>query len=73
MKSELRLDVFGTRMTAVRSNGYWLLLRLGPDGKRRPAGISIPAELSRAEIPEYLAVIFHESATSRHNQVRVLP
>jgi hypothetical protein len=71
--SELRLDVFGRRMTAVQAHGHWSLFLLGPDGKRRPADISIPSDLSRDEIPGYLADIFHEIATPRHNQVRVLP
>ena len=60
-------------MAAVRSNGRWSLFLLGPEWKRRPAGVSIPPELSRNQIAGYLADIFHEIATPQNNEVGILP
>ncbi len=60
-------------MAVVRERDQWQVYLLGPEGKRRPAGLSVPASLTAEEIPEYLGDLMHEIATPRHNEVRVLP
>ncbi|MFC0682893.1 hypothetical protein ACFFGH_34125 [Lysobacter korlensis] len=71
--TELRLDVFGRRMAVARRGDQWQVYLLSAEGKRRPAEISIPAALSAAEVPGYLADLLHEIATPRNSEVRLLP
>jgi hypothetical protein len=68
----LRFDVFGRRIDVERTANGWVALVPGTDGKRRPAQIAIPSELKAEEIGQYLGDLFHESATPRHPNVRVL-
>ena len=64
-------DVFGRRVTVIRSDGKWNAFYGGTDGKRRLArDIMIPAELSEAEIERYLADLCHEWANLRPSEVR---
>lgn len=71
--SRIKLDVFGRHMMAERTSTGWQLFDLGSDGKRRPAtDIVIPDFIAEAEIEQYLADIFHESATRKHPGVRRL-
>lgn len=47
------------------------LFDLGPDGKRRRAtDVVVPDFVTEAEIDQYLADVFHESATALHSAVR---
>ena len=74
MSSErVKLDVFGRLMLAERTAAGWQLFDLGFDGKRRPAkDVVVPDFVSDAELEQYLADIFHESATGKHAGVRRL-
>lgn len=74
MPSErIKLDVFGRLMLAERTATGWQLFYLGFDGKRSPAkDVVVPDFISDAELEQYLADIFHESATGRHPGVRRL-
>jgi hypothetical protein len=42
---------------------------MGNEGKRRPAGLAIPSDVTHAELPQYLYDIFHESATPTNGDV----
>ena len=47
-------DVFGRRVTVLRSDGQWDAFYGGPDGKRRQArDIVIPSALQAEEIERY--------------------
>lgn len=65
---ELRFNVFGQHIAVVGSAGTWQAIHFGNEGKRRPADFVIPAGLAEAELAEYLADLFHESATPRRNE-----
>jgi len=70
----VKLDVFGRLMLAERTPSGWELFDLGSDGKRRLArDIVVPDFVSESELDQYLADLFHESATSRHPAVKRLP
>jgi hypothetical protein len=74
MPGEIRLDVFGRMMTAERADGRWRLRDVGADGKRRPANdVVVPGFVGEDELVQYLADVFHESATGRHPEVRRIP
>ena len=73
MASErLRFDVFGRRIDVARTSDGWAAYFPGNDGKRRAANVPIPRELGADEIGRYLGDVFHESATPRHPNVRLL-
>ena len=64
-------DVFGRRVTVVRSDGKWNAFYGGADGKRRLArDIVIPSELQAEEIARYLSDLCHEWASTRSPDVR---
>jgi pimeloyl-ACP methyl ester carboxylesterase len=71
--NEWRFNVFGTLVAVTGEPGAWRAFYLGVEGKRRPADFIIPDDVSGAELREYLADLFHENATPRNNDVRVLP
>lgn len=72
--NRVKLDVFGRLMLAELTASGWQLFDLGPDGKRRLAqDVAVPAFVSENELEQYLADLFHESATGRHCGVRRLP
>lgn len=73
MPSRLTFDVFGKRMLVEGSPGNWRLFALGPEGKRAPVEVAIPAFIREAELEQYLGDIFHETASPRHPTVRRLP
>ena len=70
----MKLDVFGVKtLEIVRQNDGWRAFYCGEEGKKRLANdIAIPNDLSESEVVEFVADIFHEYATLRHNQVVVL-
>jgi hypothetical protein len=73
MKREvLRFDVFGHRIDVLRTDEGWRAVFPGGEGKARPANITIPSELGSGEIAQYLADLYHESASPRHPTVRLL-
>lgn len=69
-----RFDVFGRRIGIVRVETGWAAFVLGEDGKRRPADFPVPAFLAEEDLQQYLADLFHESASRAHPEVtRRLP
>lgn len=73
MAAEYRFDVFGNRV-AIRAveGGGWQAFALGNEGKRRPAGFVVPAFIQAADLRQYLADLFHESAKRSNDQVTPL-
>jgi hypothetical protein len=47
----------------------WVAHLVGNEGKRRPAGLAIPFDLTHAELSQYLYDIYHESATPTDGDV----
>lgn len=72
MRGLLRFNVFGTLVGIQRSGTDWNAYYLGSEGKRRPADFVIPEFIEEAELSQYLADFFHESATSCNSEVRLL-
>lgn len=66
---EYRFNVFGMPMAITGVPGQWQAFRLGPDGKRRPAGIIVPADVQAHELGEYLADLYHEHARPKNHVV----
>jgi hypothetical protein len=68
--TSLELDVFGTRVRAVRDEGRWSLFYLGADGKKRPAtDLLVPDSVTESELEGYLADLCHEWASETHPEV----
>ena len=67
--SELRFNVFGRLVAIVGSQGSWTAYSLGPDGKRGAADFVVPNFLAEYELCQYLADLFHESATRSNGDV----
>ena len=73
MKKEIRLNVFGKKIGAIRSDKGWSLFYLSEDGKRRSADdIVIPSFVDESQVEDYLADICHEWATNKHPDVKRL-
>lgn len=70
MTALLRFDVFGQRVAIERRDGGWVPWLLGSDGKRRRAGFEVPDFVAEDELAQYLADLFHESATPARPEVR---
>lgn len=71
MPGEIRLDVFGRMLAAEPKDGRWRLYDVGADGKRRPAtDVVVPDFVGDEALPQFLADLFHESASGQHPQVR---
>jgi len=68
----LRFNVFGTLVGVERSGNDWKAYYLGAEGKRRPADFVVPEFVLEAELAQYLADLFHESATPGNSEVRLL-
>jgi hypothetical protein len=62
-------NVFGRLIAIERTNDAWTAHLLGADGKRRPAGLAVPAELPGDELAQYLYDIYHEQATPTNGDV----
>jgi hypothetical protein len=51
MSKSIKLDVFGERVLAMRTDERWSLYYLSDDGKRRPAfDIFVPQSMNESEI-----------------------
>jgi hypothetical protein len=50
----------------------WQAFWLGNEGKRRPAEFVVPAFIEAADLRQYLADLFHESAKRSNDQVTPL-
>lgn len=66
---EFKFNVFGTLVAITGAAGAWQAFYPGNEGKRRPADFIVPADLQVNELRQYLADLFHENATPRHNVV----
>lgn len=73
MPEPLAFDVFGERMVVERSADGWRFFRAGPDGKRAPVDVAIPAFIAEDELLQYLDDIYHELATPANPCVRRVP
>jgi hypothetical protein len=69
---EWRFDVFGTLIAVVATTAGWETYLLGTEGKRRPAGFVVPDFVTADELAQFLADLFHESATPTNGEVRRL-
>jgi len=70
----LKFDVFGRNILVEKSADGWIAFYSGNEGKKRPAtDIVIPPSLSESKIEQYLADLFHESASQQHPDVKRLP
>jgi len=67
--SEHRFNVFGRLIAIVGSQGAWTAYALGSEGKRGAAGFIVPNFLAEDELCQYLADLFHESATKSNGDV----
>ena len=67
--SEHRFNVFGRRVAIVGVQGSWTAYSLASEGKRVPAEFVVPNFLAEEELCQYLADLFHESATPTNGDV----
>lgn len=67
-------NVFGRHIGVQRQGERWQLFRVDlNEGEFSPlAGVIIPDDLTEAEIPGWLGDIFHEAASPRHPDVRLV-
>jgi len=71
MEKEIKLDVFGKKILAIRSGKDWSVFYLSGDGKRRSADdIIIPSFINENEIKVYLADLCHEWATEKYPNIK---
>ena len=70
---ELKFKIFGKHIAVTGQAGAWRAFYYGAEGKRRAADFIIPADVTEAELCEYLADLFHENATPRNNSALQLP
>lgn len=68
-----RFNVFGTIVQVEAIATGWQAFIAGPDGKRRRADFEVPEFITEDELCQYLADIFHQSATPAHPEVFPLP
>lgn len=64
-----RFNVFGRIIAVERVGDAWAVHLVGNEGKRRPAGLVIPSDVTHAELPQYLYDIYHEAATPTNGDV----
>ncbi len=68
---EFQFNVFGTLVAIVAvAGGGWSAYYLGSEGKRRSAGFVVPDFVLEDELCQYLADLFHESATPTNGEVK---
>jgi hypothetical protein len=69
----ITLDVFGRLMLAEHTAAGWQLFAVSHDGKRSLVrDVAIPDFIPESGLEQYLADVFHESATPTHPRVRRL-
>lgn len=67
------IDLYGREIEVLRGSEGWKVFYRSGDGKKRDAGdIVIPANIAEPELVAYLADIYHEYATERNPQVRII-
>lgn len=71
--SEHRFNVYGRLVAIEGMQGNWSAFFPSADGKRVPADFIVPNFLVSDELCQYLADLFHESATPSNGDVYPLP
>jgi hypothetical protein len=61
-----RFKVFGNIIVVEPTATGWEPFFAGAEGKRRRAGFEIPGFIAEDELCQFLADLFHESATAAH-------
>ncbi|GBH23123.1 DUF7661 family protein [Burkholderia vietnamiensis] len=69
MEHEYRFNAFGRLLAVVRTGDGWRVFDLGADGKRRSAGLQIPATRAANELAQYLGGLRHEHASPKYPDV----
>lgn len=64
-----RFNVFGRLFDIERRSAGWLVLQVGNDGKRAPAGFVIPEFVAEDELEQFLFDLFHEQAAYRKGEI----
>ncbi|GEM_PF-430940 len=64
-----RFNVFGRIIAIERADSHWRCFNVGADGKRAPALLAIPADVTHAELAQYLYDIYHESAAASDQDI----
>lgn len=65
-----RFNVFGHLFDIERRRERWVVLSVGNDGKRAPAGFVIPEFVTDEELEQFLFDLFHEQAAYKKGDVR---
>jgi len=69
-KIKMKLNVYGRKIEAVKSEGKWKVFILGVEGKKRIVEqITIPSNIEESELIKYFSDIYHEWATPTNRQV----
>jgi hypothetical protein len=69
---EHRFIIYGKLIAVTETPDGWRTFFLGAEGKRRPAEIVVPAFVAEDELLQYLADLFHESATPSNGEPKRL-
>jgi hypothetical protein len=72
MQERVRFEVFGRRIDVERKNDSWVAYVPGSESKRRRANIPISPDLDARGIAQYFDDLFHESASTKYPEVRLL-
>jgi len=65
----MKLNVYGKRIEAVKTDNGWKVFYLGEGLKRLANDLVIPKSISEDEVIPYLADLCHEWATAKNSQV----
>ena len=67
------IDLFGKEIEVLRREADWTVFYRGTEGKKRLAkDIVIPPDIKESELVNYLSDIFHEFATRKNPQVKIV-
>jgi len=64
-----RYNVFGREVLVQKTSEGWSTFYPGSEGKRRSAGIHIPATVTESQLSQFLDDLCHEWATDVHPDV----
>ena len=66
-------NVFGQKMSVQRKNNEWLLFVESDTSLRaRVYDVVIPSELPQEHLSTFLADMYHENSTKKHDRVELL-
>lgn len=67
------ISLYGRQIEIHRGKRGWDVFYCGDEGKKRPAkDIVVPATTRESELIAYLSDIYHEYATQRHPEVKII-